>query len=68
MRTRGRSDSGHRLGGDTPELLGLDTQGDGLEEVTDTAREALTLYIDGLREDGAASGDGHRPAQAPLPA
>ena len=35
-----------------PELPGLHTQGDSLDEATDNAREALTLYVDGLREDG----------------
>ena len=35
-----------------PELPGLHTQGDSLEDATDNAREALALYIEGLREDG----------------
>ncbi len=35
-----------------PELPGLHTQGDTLEEATQSAREALELYIEGLREDG----------------
>ncbi len=34
-----------------PELPGLHTQGDTLEEATDNAREALALYVEGLRED-----------------
>ncbi len=33
------------------ELPGLHTQGDTLEEATDNAREALALYVEGLRED-----------------
>jgi predicted RNase H-like HicB family nuclease len=35
-----------------PELPGLHTQGDSLEEATENAREALALYVEGLREDG----------------
>ncbi|MGA2930445.1 MAG: type II toxin-antitoxin system HicB family antitoxin [Solirubrobacteraceae bacterium] len=35
-----------------PELPGLHTQGDTLEEATESAREALELYVEGLREDG----------------
>ncbi len=35
-----------------PELPGLHTQGEDLDEATDNAREALALYIDGLHDDG----------------
>ncbi len=35
-----------------PELPGLHTQGDNLEEATENAREALALYAEGVREDG----------------
>jgi predicted RNase H-like HicB family nuclease len=35
-----------------PDLPGLHTQGDGLDEATENASEALALYIEGLREDG----------------
>ena len=35
-----------------PEMPGLHTQGDSLDEATDNARQALALYVDGLREDG----------------
>jgi predicted RNase H-like HicB family nuclease len=35
-----------------PDLPGLHTQGDSLEEATDNAREALGLYVEGLREAG----------------
>lgn len=35
-----------------PELPGLHTQGDNLDEATESAREALELYVEGLREDG----------------
>ncbi len=32
------------------ELPGLHTQGDTLEEATENARDALALYVEGLRE------------------
>ncbi len=35
-----------------PELPGLHTQGDSLEDAAANAEEALALYIEGLREDG----------------
>jgi predicted RNase H-like HicB family nuclease len=35
-----------------PELPGLHTQGDDLDDATENAREALALYIEGLRDDG----------------
>jgi predicted RNase H-like HicB family nuclease len=35
-----------------PDLPGLHTQGDSLDEAMDNAREALELYVEGLREDG----------------
>jgi predicted RNase H-like HicB family nuclease len=35
-----------------PDLPGLHTQGDSLDDATDNAREALELYVEGLREDG----------------
>ncbi len=35
-----------------PELAGLHAQGDSLEEATESAREALELYVEGLGEDG----------------
>ncbi len=35
-----------------PELPGLHTQGDSLEDATENAREALALYVEGVREDG----------------
>ena len=35
-----------------PELPGLHTQGENLEDATENAREALALYVDGLREEG----------------
>jgi predicted RNase H-like HicB family nuclease len=35
-----------------PDLPGLHTQGDTLEEATANAQEALELYVEGSREDG----------------
>jgi predicted RNase H-like HicB family nuclease len=35
-----------------PELPGLHTQGEDLEEATANAEEALALYVEGLREEG----------------
>jgi predicted RNase H-like HicB family nuclease len=35
-----------------PELPGLHTQGDTLEEAVSNAEEALALYVQGLREEG----------------
>jgi predicted RNase H-like HicB family nuclease len=35
-----------------PDLPGLHTQGEDLEDATESAREALALYVEGLREDG----------------
>ena len=38
-----------------PDLPGLHTQGETLEEATENAREALELYLEGLRQAGRAS-------------
>ena len=35
-----------------PDLPGLHTQGDTLAEAEENAREALALYVEGLREEG----------------
>ncbi len=35
-----------------PDLPGLHTQGDSLEEAEANAREALALYLDALRDEG----------------
>ena len=51
-----------------PELPGLHTQGDTLEEATENAREALALYVDGLREDGRQVEMGIVRRTLPLPA
>ena len=41
-----------------PDLPGLHTQGDDLDDATENAREALALYIEGLREDGRSVDSG----------
>jgi len=51
-----------------PELPGLHTQGETLEEATENAREALFLYVEGLREDGRPLGMGIIRRTLPLPA
>jgi predicted RNase H-like HicB family nuclease len=51
-----------------PELPGLHTQGDTLEEATDNAREALELYVEGLRDDGRSLEMGIVRRPLPLPA
>ena len=50
-----------------PELPGLHTQGDTLEEATECAREALELYVEGLREDGRSLEMGIVRRTLPLP-
>jgi predicted RNase H-like HicB family nuclease len=35
-----------------PDLPGLHTEGDTLDEATANAREALALYVEGMGEDG----------------
>ena len=51
-----------------PELPGLHTQGDDLEDATANAEEALALYIEGLREDGIPLEFGVIRRKFPLPA
>jgi predicted RNase H-like HicB family nuclease len=51
-----------------PDLPGLHTQGDPLDEATDNAREALELYVEGLREDGRSIDTGVVRRKLPLPA
>ena len=51
-----------------PELPGLHTQGDSLNEATQNAREALALYVEGLREDGRSLESGVVRLRLPLPA
>lgn len=51
-----------------PELPGLHTQGDSLEEATANAQEALVLYVEGLREEGRSFDAGVIRRMLPLPA
>lgn len=51
-----------------PELPGLHTQGDDLDDATANAREALALYVEGLREDGRSLDTGIVRLHLPLPA
>lgn len=51
-----------------PDLLGLHTQGDTLEEATENAREALALYIEGMREESRSLDFGVVHRKFPLPA
>lgn len=51
-----------------PELPGLHTQGDSLDEAMEHAREALELYVEGLREDGGSLDMGIVRRMLPLPA
>ncbi len=39
-----------------PDLPGLHTQGQDIDEATENAREALALYVEGLREEGRPVG------------
>lgn len=50
-----------------PEMPGLHTEGDDLEEATENAREALALYVEGLREDGRFLDAGIVRRRLPLP-
>jgi len=49
------------------DLPGLHTQGDSLDDATDNAREALELYVEGLREDGRSINTGVVRRKLPLP-
>lgn len=51
-----------------PDLPGLHTQGDTLEEATANAEEALALYVEGLHEEGRSVGAGIVRRMLPLPA
>jgi predicted RNase H-like HicB family nuclease len=35
-----------------PDLPGLHTQGEDIDDATENAQEALALYVEGLREEG----------------
>jgi predicted RNase H-like HicB family nuclease len=51
-----------------PDLPGLHTQGDTLEEAVANAEEALELYVDGAREEGRSLHAGVIRRKFPLPA
>jgi predicted RNase H-like HicB family nuclease len=51
-----------------PELPGLHTQGDDLEDAMANANEAVTLYVEGLREDGEPLDMGVIRRKIPIPA
>jgi predicted RNase H-like HicB family nuclease len=51
-----------------PDLPGLHTQGEDIEEATDNAREALGLYVESLREEGRSVGAGIVRRRLPVPA
>lgn len=50
-----------------PDLPGLHTEGDDLDEAMTNAQEALELYVEGLREDGRPIGSGVIRRKVPLP-
>lgn len=51
-----------------PELPGLHTEGDTLEQALSNAEEALGVYIEGLREEGRTLDMGVVRRTLPLPA
>jgi predicted RNase H-like HicB family nuclease len=51
-----------------PDLPGLHTQGDSLDEAVANATEALELYVEGLREEGRSLDAGVIRRKFPLPA
>ena len=50
-----------------PDLPGLHTQGDDIEEASRNAEEALGLYVEGLRADGESLDTGVIRRKFPLP-
>jgi predicted RNase H-like HicB family nuclease len=51
-----------------PELPGLHTQGDDMDEAMANANEAVALYVEGLREDGESLDRGIVRRKITLPA
>ncbi len=51
-----------------PDLPGLHTQGDTLDEATANAEEVLELYVEGLREEGRQLDTGVIRRKFPVPA
>jgi predicted RNase H-like HicB family nuclease len=51
-----------------PDLPGLHTQGEDLEDATRNAVEALALYVEGVRKDGGSLDTGVIRRKFPVPA
>lgn len=51
-----------------PDLPGLHTEGDTLDEAAANAQEALELYVEGLREEGRSLDAGVIRRKFPVPA
>src|SRR4051794_22117653 len=51
-----------------PELPGLHTQGEDMDDALANANEAVALYVEGLREDGEPLDSGVIRRSVPLPA
>lgn len=51
-----------------PDLPGLHTQGDDIDDALANANEAVALYVEGLRDDGEALDSGVIRRSIPLPA
>jgi predicted RNase H-like HicB family nuclease len=51
-----------------PDLPGLHTQGDDLDDAMANANEAVALYVEGLREDGESLDTGVIRRKIPFPA
>lgn len=51
-----------------PDLPGLHTQGEDLDDAMSNATEAVALYVEGLREDGESLETGVIRRKIPLPA
>jgi predicted RNase H-like HicB family nuclease len=51
-----------------PDLPGLHTQGDDIEDATRNAEDVLALYVEGVRKDGGSLDTGVIRRRFPLPA
>ncbi|CAN5438212.1 hypothetical protein BH20ACT15_BH20ACT15_14790 [soil metagenome] len=51
-----------------PDLPGLHTQGEDIEDASRNAEEALALYVEGIRDDGGSLDTGVIRRKFPLPA
>jgi predicted RNase H-like HicB family nuclease len=52
----------------TPDLPGLHTQGDDIDDASRNAEEALVLYVEGIRHEGGSLDAGVIRRKFPLPA